>query len=144
MHLVQVPPDAVINGESPLQTMWPLVAPLVQKAVDYSDGKTTLEETGDDLMAKRKQLWVVVNEERAIVAAAVTSLQKFRSGLFLATIILLGGEGGNLKEILELRSEFEAWAKTEGCNRVDIMTRKGWAPKLPDYKLVAYVMSKEI
>lgn len=144
MHLVQIPPDAVINGESPLQTMWPMIEPLLQKAVDHSDGKTTLKETAADLMAKRKQLWVVVNEEKRIVSAAVSMLQKFESGLTLATIVLLGGESGNLNDILELRSDFESWAKTEGCNRVDMFSRKGWPKKLPDYRLVAYVMSKDL
>lgn len=144
MHLVQIPPDAVINGESPLQTMWPLIAPLLQRAVDHSEGKTTLKETVGDLMAKRKQLWVIIGDDKKILSAAVSMLQSFESGLVLATIILLGGEGGNLDEILGLRSQFEVWAKTEGCNRVDMYLRKGWARKLPDYRLVAYVMSKEI
>lgn len=144
MHLVQIPPDAVVNGESPLQTMWPMIAPLVQKAVAYSKGKTTIEETAADLAAKHKQLWVVIDEEKKLVCAAVSTLQKFPSGLVLATINLLGAEVGHLKDILELRAEFESWAKTEGCNRVEIFTRKGWAPKLPDYELVANVMSKDI
>lgn len=144
MHLVQIPPDKVINGESPLETMWPMIEPLLQKAVDYSDGKTTLKETASDLMAKRKQLWIVIDEDKKIISAAVSMLQKFESGLVLATIVLLGGEGGDLNDILDLRSEFETWAKTEGCNRVDMFSRKGWAKKLPDYKLVAYIMSKEI
>lgn len=144
MHLVNIPSDAVINGESPLQTMWPMIVPYVQKAVDYSEGKTTLKETVADLVAKRKQLWVVIDNDKKIISAAVSMLQKFESGLVLATINLLGGENGSLSEILELRPEFEKWAKTEGCNRVDILARKGWAPKLPDYKLVAYVMSKQI
>lgn len=144
MHLIQIPPDAVINGESPMQAMWPMIEPLLQKAVEFSDGKTTLRETAADLMAKRKQLWVVVNEDKKIVSAAVSMLQKFESGLVLATIVLLGGESGNLSDILELRSEFEVWAKTEGCSRVDMFSRKGWPKKLPDYKLVAYVMSKDL
>lgn len=144
MHLVQIPPDAVVNGESPLETMWPLIEPLLQKAVDHSDGKTTLKETAADLRAKRKQLWVVVNEDKKIISAAVSMLQSFESGLVLATIVLLGGESGNLSDILDLRSEFEVWAKTEGCSRVDMFSRKGWPKKLPDYRLVAYVMSKNI
>lgn len=144
MHLIQIPPDAVINGESPLKTMWPMIAPLLQKAVDHSEGMTTIEETATELVAKNKQLWVIVEEDKHITAVAVTMLQKFRSGLALASIILLGGESGNLKDILDLRTEFEVWAKTEGCNRVRFYARKGWAKYLPDYKLASYVMSKEI
>lgn len=124
--------------------MWPLVVPFLQRAVDYSDGVTTLKETVADISAARKQLWIIIDEEKQPKAAAVSMLQKFESGLVLATIVLLGGESGHLFEILELRSEFETWAKSEGCTRVKIYLRKGWAPKLPEYKLVAYVMSKEL
>lgn len=124
--------------------MWPVVVPFLQRAVDYSDGTTTLKETVADIAAKRKQLWVIIDDEKQPKAAAVSMLQKFESGLVLATIILLGGESGNLSDILELRSEFEAWAKIEGCNRVKIYLRKGWVRKLPEYKLTAFVMTKDL
>ena len=124
--------------------MWPLVAPLIQKAVDYSEGTTTLEETAADLPAKHKQLWVVVADDKSIKAAFVSSLQKFRSGIFQANVLLLGGEPGHLKDILSLLPQFEGWAKTEGCSRVRFLLRKGWAKHLPDYDLVAYVVSKEL
>jgi hypothetical protein len=144
MHLVQIPPDKVINGESPLETMWPLIVPFLQKAIDHSHDMATIEETWDDLMTKRHQLWVVIDDNKKINTAAVTMLQKYKTGLVQATIAMLGGESGNLKDILELRSELEAWAKTEGCNRIRFFARKGWAKYLPDYKLASYVMSKDI
>ena len=124
--------------------MWPLVAPLIQKAVDYSEGTTTLEETASDLMAKRKQLWVVVDDDKRIKAALVTSLQRFVTGIKQANVILLGGEKGHLRDIIELLPQFESWAKTEGCSRVRFILRKGWAKHLPEYDLVAYVMSKDL
>lgn len=144
MHLVQIPPDAVINGESPLQTMWPMITPFLQRAIDYSHDMTTLEETWENLTSKRHQLWVVIGEDKKITAAAVTMLQKYPTGLMQATISMLGGEDGHLNQLLELRAELEAWAKTEGCNRVRFFARKGWAKKLPDYKLASYVMSKDL
>lgn len=144
MHLVQIPPDKVINGESPLQTMWPLVAPFLERAIEHSDDTETLEETARSLAAKQKQLWVLIGEDKKITAAAVTLLRRYPTGLAEMTISLLGGEPGHLIGILELRGELESWAKTEGCNRVRIMARKGWAPKLPDYKLAKYVMSKDL
>lgn len=143
MHLIQIPPDST-DGQSPLQVMWPMLAPLLQKAVDYSDGATTLEETAQDLVAKRKQLWVVVTDDKAVKAALVSNLQRFSTGIVQASILLLGGEQGHLKDIMKLLPEFEAWAKTEGCNRVRFLLRKGWAKHLPEYDLAAYVMVKSI
>lgn len=144
MHLVQIPPDAVINGESPLKTMWPLIAPLLQRAVDHSHEMTTVEETWNDLLAKRHQLWAAIGEDKQIKAAAVTMLQHYKTGLVQMTIAMLGGEDGSLRDLLDMRAELESWAKTEGCNRVRFFARKGWAKYLPDYKLASYVMSKDI
>lgn len=142
MHLVQIPPDAVINGESPLQVMWPMIAPLLQRAVDYSEGMTTLEETLRDLLSKQKQLWVIVDDEKKINAALVSCLQKFESGLIAARITLIGGE--NLKAWFSLKDEFEKWARVEGCTEVLFHVRKGWIRELPDYQLTQYVMRKKI
>lgn len=144
MHLIQIPPDAVINGESPLQTMWPMIAPLLERAIDHSDDTETLAETYAALIAKQKQLWVVVGDDKKVTGAAVTMLQTFKTGLVMASITLLGGESGNLKDILGFRGELETWAKTEGCNRVRFYARKGWAKYLPDYRLAKYVLSKNI
>lgn len=144
MHLIQIPPDAGTDGRSPLETLWPIVAPLLERAVQYSDGTTTLEEQRIALVAKRHQLWVVATNGKEIIAAAVSTLQKFPSGLCLATIHLLGGTDGSLKDLLELRAEFESWAKAESCNRVRFFVRKGWARHLPDYKLAGYIMSKDL
>jgi hypothetical protein len=144
VHLIQIPPDAGPDGRSPLQTLWPAIAPLLERAVEYSDGMTTLEEQRIAIAEKRHQLWVVATNGKQIIAAAVSTLQKFPSGLVLATITLLGGDNGSIKDLIELRAEFESWAKVEGCNRVRFFARKGWARYLPDYKLAAYVMSKEL
>ena len=143
MHLVFIPPDEV-DGISRIEAMWPVIAPLLQRAVEHSEGRTTLKETVSDIMAKRKQLWVIVDDDKQTRAAAVSSLQKFEAGLMLAAINLLGGEPGHLNELLDLMPQFESWAKGEGCNRVEILLRKGWAGKLPEYKLAAYMMSKTI
>lgn len=144
MHLVQVPPDAVINGESPLKAMWPLIEPLLQKAIAHSDGIETIEGTVRDLMAKNRQLWVVIGEDKSITAVGVTKLQKYDSGIKEAAITLLAGDDGKLNDLLDLRSELESWAKIEGCNRFRVYGRKGWAKRMPDYKLASYVLSKDL
>jgi len=54
----------------------------------------------------------------------------------------LGGD--NMNQWFDLRDRFEDWARKEGCDQVRIFARKGWARKLPDYKIQAYVMSKQL
>src|SRR4051812_43898505 len=94
MHLIQIPATADQAGVSPLKKLWPVVAPLLEKAVELSGGVTTLAEEYQALIDLRKQLWVIVTEDggtKTISAAGITSLQKF-SGSQIANIEMLGGE----------------------------------------------------
>lgn len=145
MHLIQIPATADQSGVSPLKKLWPVIAPLLEKAIELSGGVTTLAETFQALIDLQKQLWVIVVEDgptKTISAAGITSLQKFHSGLQIANIEMLGGE--NMKAWFSLKDTFEEWAKTEGCTEVRLYARKAWAKQLPDYKLAAYVMSKRL
>jgi hypothetical protein len=144
MHLIQIPATADQSGVSPLEKLWPVVAPLLEKAVELSGGVTTLAEEYQALIGLRKQLWVIVVEDGAtktISAAGITSLQKF-SGSQVANIEMLGGD--NMKAWFSLKEKFEEWAKDEGCTEVRLYARKAWAKHLSDYKLTAYVMSKTL
>lgn len=137
MKLAQVPPDLI-------EPMWPMIGSHLEKAIAFSGGADTVEATVGDIMAKRKQLWVAGEEGAPITAVAVTKLQQYPSGLKEASILHIGGDDGSLKDLLDLRAELEAWAKVEGCTRVRIYGRLGWARRLPDYKLKIYVLSKDI
>ena len=139
MHLVQIPPDALSKAE-----MWALICPILERGVERSHNTETVEGNLRAIMAKQKQLWVAISDEKKIIAAAVTMLHQYQTGLKEAVILVLGGEDGTLSEILDLRGELEGWAKVEGCGRVRILARKAWVRHLPDYKLAAYVMSKEL
>lgn len=143
MHLIQIPATADETGVSPLRKLWPVVAPLLERAVELSGGVTTLEEEFRALEALQKQLWVIVLDDggrREIAAAGITSLQQFSSGLRIANIEMLGGE--NMKAWFSLKDQFEKWATDEGCTKVRLYARKAWARHLGDYKLSAYVMEK--
>lgn len=145
MHLIQIPATADQSGVSPLKKLWPVIAPLLERAVELSGGVTTLAEEYQALLDLKKQLWVIVTEnggEKTISAAGITSLQKFPSGFKIANIEMLGGE--NMKAWFGLKDTFEEWAKVEGCTEVRLYARKAWARHLSDYKLAAYVMSKKI
>jgi hypothetical protein len=146
VHLIQIPATADQSGVSPLEKLWPVVAPLLEKAVELSGGVTTLAEEYQALINLKKQLWAIITEDggaKTISAAGITSLQKFPSGLQVANIEMLGGE--NMKAWFSLKEKFEEWAKKdEGCTKVRLYARKAWARNLPDYKLAAYVMEKPL
>lgn len=142
MHLIQIPCGQDDNGVSPVDNLWPVIGPLLEKAVEHSNGYTTIDYELGELKALRKQLWAIVTEDRGISAAGVTSLLKTSTGLLIANIELLGGD--NMKAWFALKDQFETWATNEGCNEVRMFARKGWARELPDYKIRSYVMSKAL
>lgn len=142
MHLIPVPADEDASGASPVKVLWPMVAPLIEKAIEYSDGMVTLPEVVADLLAKRAQCWVVVSDDKKLTAAAISCIRQYESGLKQASIRLIGGE--NLKAWFGLKTKFEEWAKSEGCSEVLFHVRKGWIRELPDYQLTQYVMRKKL
>lgn len=145
MHLIQVPATANTDGVVPLETLWPAASKHLEKAIELSGGVTSLDAEYQELASLRKQLWVIVTGEGAdkhIAAAGITSLKKHSGGLQAAYIELLGGE--NMKAWFELKEQFEKWAKDEGCTKIRLHARRGWAKHLPDYKLAAYEMEKTL
>jgi hypothetical protein len=137
MHLVQIPPEAIAK-------LWPLAAPMLTRAIAYTNGATSPEKELAALSAGLKQLWMVVSPDAGNkgVAAGITSLQRNEDGSKTANIELFGGE--NMKAWFTLKDQFESWARGEGCRDVRLWARKGWARHLPDFKLTHYILRKEL
>lgn len=104
------------------------------------------DEFNEDLLASeiaadRLQFWVVTNGE--IVSAILgTSLDFVGTGGKVATIRFIVGK--HSEKWLHLLEKVEAWAAFEGCTKVRMFARKGWAKRLPDYRMPFVVMEKEI
>jgi hypothetical protein len=139
MHLVQIPPHAIAK-------LWPLAAPMLARAIDYTGGAASLGSELAAVCAEKKQLWMVVDPDGAVqnqaVAAGVTSLQVNADGSKTANIELFGGD--NMKAWFALKDRFEDWARGEGCRDVRLWARKGWAKHLPDFKLTHYILRKTL
>lgn len=140
MHLVQCPPDA-------LDKVWPLAGSMIARAVEYTDGATSLDQQRAAILKGDKQLWLVIDNENKeirnkVVAAGITSLQLNADETKTANIELFGGE--NMNDWFDQKDSFEKWAKTEGCHDIRLWARKGWAKRLDDFKLTHYIMRKVI
>lgn len=136
MHLIQIPPDVT-------DKVWPMVATMLERAAEHSEGKVSLPHEREYIKAQKKQLWVVHDEEqKKTVAAGVTAIKRYDTGRTGCVIELFGGE--NMKAWFDLKDIFEKWAKDEGCTDITFFARKGWAKHLPDYQLASYVMRKAL
>ena len=119
--------------------LWRHVEPLLAPAFDHASD-ATIEVIEADLASGMQLLWVAWDGAR-IVAAATTALnQTPRHKLCIVT----AAGGVHLKLWDQFMPMVEAYAKAEGCARVRVMGRKGWAGVLRGYSQPWVVLDKVI
>lgn len=120
-----------------------------QKVVGWLDvayGKNDIpmpETLRDDLLSGHKQLWVAhaPAPENQILCAVVTRLAKMRSGLH-CEVVAAGGRG--VDRWVDLISNIEDWARLEGCIKVTVVGRPGWARLLKGYSQRQVMLELEL
>ena len=124
-----------------LPELWPEIADLVAGVVERSRGRYSNRGVAQHLMSGDWHLWVVGvdGEIRAIVA---TELYRDVSGIKCCTIRFCTGRGS--ETWTHLLEQIEAWARADGCVRMDMIARKGWAKRLPDYRLSHVYLEKKL
>ena len=143
--------------------VWPCVAGLIEAAMRRGD-LSSFASVATAVMAGRAQLWVAVarhqgveerpssramdgrtrpdaDRDHEIVAAAVTELQQTERRKF-CIIVACGGD--QMTRWLDLLAPIEDWARSEGCDAMRIMGRRGWSRVLPAYRLTRVVLEKEL
>ena len=103
--------------------------PLLERAVQMGDG-IEREEVRQALHTGEFSFFSRENSA-AIVAADGNTLR-------------IGLAGGDIHELLEIETEIEIYAKTEGFDRLEIMGRPGWEKVLEGYEKVAVLLRKEL
>jgi len=99
----------------------------------------------DDILQQLKYgtrlLWIAVDASSHIHAALLTQLFEMRSGK-VCKVLECGGH--KMKTWVHLRTKIEDYAKAEGCGRVIVEGRAGWARMLPDYRMIGVTLEKAI
>jgi hypothetical protein len=133
INLVCIPPTDVWK-------IWPGVSGLIDAGYAASDVPMP-NDILDQLRSGTMLLWLAVDEEGQITAAMLTQLFEMRTGK-MCKMMECGGD--RLREWKHLRAEIEQYAKREGCDRVLVEGRPGWARVLTDYTTIAVVLEKRI
>lgn len=121
--------------------IWQRVLPWLDAA--YAEMDIPLPPTlHDDLLLGDKQLWVACDDGDAkVLCAVLTRLAKMRSGLYCEVVACGGAEATRWIHGI---ATIEEWAKTEGCSRVTVQGRPGWAKLLPRYRRSQVILELEI
>lgn len=124
-----------------IDLVWPVVLPMLQRAIDLNDGDFDGNHVFERLMEDTMQLFIGYNTDD-IIYAAVTELIPYQHNKALR-IVLMGGKQINRWVDTKI---FEKFGKLEGCNRIEIVGRKGWVKKLESrgYKQTHYIVTKEL
>lgn len=117
-----------------------MVAPLMEAICERSQGRYSVPGMLERFAKGEWILWIVWDGSvRAIVG---TELYRDVSGMKCCMIrFATGRQAATWTHLLR---EIEDWARGEGCQRLDMIARKGWARHLPDYKMTHVVLEKEL
>lgn len=124
-----------------IDLVWPVVLPMLQRAIDLNDGDFDGNHVYERLLEDTMQLFVGYNTDD-IIYAAVTELIPYQHNKALR-IVLMGGK--QIDSWVDTKT-FEKFGRLEGCNRIEIVGRKGWVKKLISrgYKQTHYIVTKEL
>lgn len=132
MNLVAVPPDKA-------QQAWHLAEKHVLAAIDGS-GFAEVSDIQMQVMLGEALLWLAA-EGTSVIGAGVTRLIDV-GGKKSCEIFAWGAE--DQQKCAPLLKTIEKYAKNEGCASMRLSGRRGWARQLPDYRLVAVILEKEL
>jgi len=109
----------------------------IEAALEYSQGTHTFSDIAAGLLSGRYQLWAGQNS--AVVTEIIVYPRMRDLHYFLA--------GGDLDELKEIRPRIEDWGKKNGCSRVSLAGRPGWAKtflKDEGYEPAWFILKKDL
>ena len=109
----------------------------IEAALEYSQGTHTFADIAAGLLSGRYQLWAGQNS--AVVTEIIVYPRMRDLHYFLA--------GGDLDELKEIRPRIEDWGRKNGCSRVSLAGRPGWAKtflKDEGYEPAWFILKKDL
>lgn len=132
----------VVVGTPDFEMAWSNSVALLDKAIAFSDGKETLENIKRQVERRDMQFWVVVDFSKPpfeILAAFVTRIECHPKKKVLSIPYLGGKEAERWLDNIAIIEDF---ARSNGCESVEVIGRRGWIKKLPDYEPIHTVIRK--
>lgn len=121
-----------------IEQWWPLIEPLVAKALKYADGKYAPENVLEGLKARQYQLWMANVLDAICVTQIINYPQKRVCIVFLAA-------GKNMHRwVNEMDETISAWARERGCKSIEMHGRPGWERVLMHNKKLHISLGREL
>lgn len=117
----------------------PRVALLLADMERRHDGEITLKAVIEKCVTRNWVMWLVIAGTE-VLAVTCAELYVDVGGMKRCRLPFCTGDGAS--RWVHLLETIEGWARREGCQKFDLIARKGWAKHLPDYKLTHVVLEK--
>lgn len=108
---------------SKVDDVWNRIEHFTQAALDRTEGEMAINDVKQYVEDRDMQLWVICDEED-IVGALITEVLDFPRKKACRYVTL----GGDLKDAFPVIDQsISAWAKSLGCDRMELIGRRGWS-----------------
>ena len=120
--------------------VWPVVGPMLARAVAMADSMT-LGDVRGQLDRGEQQLWMSVSPDGVIEGAWTTRIANY-PGKRVCEIVLCGGNA--VERWLEMIEPVEWFAREMGCQKVRIFGRAGWLKVLKGFTEAYRVIERDL
>lgn len=119
------------------------VTPLVAFAAARSGGRMRAEDAWERFADGRLQLWVGRNDRGRAQVIVMTTIVEYPR---LKACQLVSCVGDDMPDWIALIAEIEAWARVQGCAKVEPWGRPGWKRALAPhgYREIHAIMEKDL
>jgi hypothetical protein len=124
----------LLLGKDRLRDNWERCGRYIQDALGYAGGTHTIDDIYQAVSSGKAQFFPL--EKSAIITEIVDYPQRAVCRIWLA--------GGELEELMQAEKSIAVWAKSIGCDGIEIIGRKGWQRQLKDYTATSVVLAKDI
>jgi len=125
---------------SQLADHWNDTAPFLRAALARSNGRYDERSVAQSLVNRDMQLWAAIQDGR-IVSAAATQIAVYPTGLRSCLFLLGGGDGA---AILENEAPVLGWAREQGCTLAELIGRRGWVRRLPEWENELVILERKL
>ena len=123
-----------LSGDSNMIEQWQRCSRYIQDALKYAGETHTIDDVFHAVAHGKAQFFPL--EKSAIVTEIVDYPQRSICRIWLA--------GGELDELIEAEKSIAIWAKSIGCDGMEIVGRKGWQRQLKDYTASSVILVKDL
>ena len=138
-HLAPAPALVQIPLEN-LPRVLPMVTVQLHEVANRSRNNLSVTGMLEQFARGVWQLWIIW--DGSVRAVLATEIYTNVAGVQVCAVRFATGEGSS--DWLCLIDELENWARFQDCAKLDMTARKGWAKKLPDYKLTHVLLEKDL